>query len=667
MESFHQSSRIRAERLDVVPAPRTVSSASLEPIELLFNHAPVGFHSVDADGTFLHVNDTELAWLGYTRDELVGKKRVQELLTEDSLAEFHRGFPQLKAEGSARDVELVLVRKDGTLQPVVLNSTAVCDADGEFLMSCSVLYDMAQRAGMDQAALRFAAERRFQRLLEAAPDAILEIDSQGCILLANQTTERMFGYSRDELQGQNVEMLVPAGMRAGHREHRAAYSHHPRSRPMGIGLQLKAQKKDGTLFPVEISLSPFPTDGETSVIAVVRDVTEHRRAHDLLHRSEERLRQAEKLEALARLAGGTAHEFNNLLTMVLGYSELLQPLTENRQARDYVEKIRVAAKKAAGLTRQLLAFGRRQILMPQVLDLNVVVSETVKVLARVMGEGIETMFISAPEPAWVRADSTQIEQIIANLVVNAREAMPHGGKLELTLDNVDLADDDIRPLPGLIPGSYVLLRVSDTGVGMDPQVQARIFEPFFSTRQFGKAAGLGLATVYGIVSQSRGAIVVQSRPGVGTTFSIYLPRLEENEVPELNRQPLDSLRGSETILLVEDQPHLLELSREFLERLNYKVLPARSGEEAIELAQQFEDEIDLLLTDVVMPGINGRQLALELKRKRTNMKVLYVSGFTDEAFDQNPSLASGEVLLEKPFELEELARKIRAMLGQAQN
>ena len=644
--------------------PRTVPSASLEPIELLFNRAPVGFHSVDADGTFLHVNDTELGWLGYTREELVGKKKVQELLTEESLEMFHRGFPQLKAEGSARDVELVFRRKDGTLFPVLLNSTAVTDLDGEFLMSCSVLYDMAQRAGVDQAALRFAAERRFQRLLEAAPDAILEIDSRGRILLANESTDRMFGYSRDELVGQNVEMLVPAGMRAAHSEHRAAYSHHPRSRPMGIGLQLNAQKKDGTLIPVEISLSPFPTDGETSVIAVVRDVTEHRRAHDLLHRSEERLRQAEKLEALARLAGGTAHEFNNLLTMVLGYSELLQPLAETNQAREYVEKIRIAAKKAASLTRQLLAFGRRQVLMPQVLDLNIVVAETVKVLARVMGEGIETMFISAAEPAWVRADSTQIEQIIANLVVNAREAMPHGGKLELTLDNVDLAEADIRPLPGLIPGSYVLLRVSDTGVGMDPQVQARIFEPFFSTRQFGKAAGLGLATVYGIVSQSRGAIFVQSQPGVGTTFSIYLPRLAEDEVPDLNRESLDSLRGAETILLVEDQPHLLELSREFLERLNYRVLPASSGEEAMKVARQFGDEIDLLLTDVVMPGINGRQLALQLKKTRNSMKVLYVSGFTDEVFDHDASFAEGEVLLEKPFELEELARKIREMLGQ---
>ena len=647
--------------------PRTVPSASLEPIELLFNRAPVGFHSVDADGTFLHVNDTELAWLGYTREERVGRKKVQELLTEESLAVFHRGFPQLKADGMARDVELVFRRKDGALFPVLLNSTAVIDADGEFLMSCSVLYDMGQRAGVDQATLRFAAERRFQRLLEAAPDAILEIDGDGRIALANETAERMFGYGRDELAGGNVEMLVPAGMRAGHRAHRAAYSHHPRSRPMGIGLQLNAQKKDGTLFPVEISLSPIPTDGDTSVIAVVRDVTEHRRAHDLLHRSEERLRQAEKLEALARLAGGTAHEFNNLLTMVLGYSELLQPLAEDKQAREYVEKIRVAAKKAASLTRQLLAFGRRQVLMPQVLDLNVVVAETVKVLARVMGEGVETMFISAPEPAWVRADSTQIEQIIANLVVNAREAMPHGGKLELTLDNVDLSEDDIRPLPGLIPGAYVLLRVSDTGVGMDPQVQARIFEPFFSTRQFGKAAGLGLATVYGIVSQSRGAIFVQSQPGVGTTFSIYLPRLAEDEAPALNRESLDSLRGAETILLVEDQPHLLELSREFLQRLSYRVLTASSGEEAIEVARRFGDEIDLLLTDVVMPGINGRQLALELRKTRSSMKVLYVSGFTDEAFDQDASLANGEVLLEKPFELEELARKIREMLGQMRN
>ncbi|HET9183384.1 MAG TPA: PAS domain S-box protein [Candidatus Angelobacter sp.] len=662
MESFSHSSKSHAEELGTAPVRRTVPSASLDAIELLFNRAPVGFHSVGADGTFLQVNDTELAWLGYTREELVGKKKVQELLTEEGQAKFHHGFPQLKVEGSARDVELVFVRKDGTLFPVVLNSTAVIDADDGFLMSCSVLYDMAQRAGVDQAALRFAAERRFQRLLEAAPDAILEIDSHGCIALANETAERMFGYSRDELHGQNVEMLVPSGMRGAHREHRSAYAQHPRSRPMGIGLELHAQKKDGTLFPVEISLSPFRTEGDTSVIAVVRDVTEHHRAQDLLHRSEERLRQAEKLEALARLAGGTAHEFNNLLTMVLGYSELLQPLAESNQAREYVEKIRVAANKAASLTRQLLAFSRRQVLMPQVLDLNLVVAGTVKVLARVLGEGIETMFVSAPAPAWVRADSTQMEQIIANLVVNAREAMPHGGKLELTLHNVDLAEGDIHQLPGLVVGPYVLLRVSDTGVGMDPQVQARIFEPFFSTRQFGKAAGLGLATVYGIVSQSRGAIFVQSQPGAGTTFSIYLPRLTEDDVPEVNRKSLDSLRGAETILLVEDQPHLLELSREFLQRLNYKVLPASSGEEGIEVARQFAGEIDLLLTDVVMPGINGRQLALELKKMRSSIKVLYVSGFTDEVFENAGSPETRDALLEKPFQLEELARKIRELL-----
>jgi PAS domain S-box-containing protein len=509
---------------------------------------------------------------------------------------------------------------------------------------------------------------QLSRLVEAAPDAIFEIDSEGRIVFANLAAERMFGYTRSELAGLPVEALVPESLRTGHAHLREDYAHQPRTRPMGVGLDLKAQRKDGTQFPVTISLSPNRTESGLSVIAVVRDTTERVQAEEKLRQSDDRLRQAEKLEALARLAGGTAHEFNNLLTMILGYADLLQPALAGagaEEAQAHVEKIRIAARRAADLTRQLLAFGRRQMLMPQVLDLNLLVADAARVLTRVVAQGIEISVVPAREPAWIRADAAQIEQMIANLVVNARDAMPRGGTLTLTLSRVDLNDEEAHRQPNLAPGPYVLLSVTDTGVGMAPDVQARIFEPFFSTRQLGKAGGLGLATVYGIVSQSGGSISVQSRLGVGTTFNVYLPCLTESHSPKQATMlpQTEKLTGTESILLVEDQPHILALSREFLERLGYKVWSAPGAEEALRLSRECSSEIQLLVTDIVMPGINGRMLAQQLRAERPGLKILYVSGYTDEVFGPGAALSPEEAFLEKPFELEVLGQKIRELLA----
>lgn len=509
---------------------------------------------------------------------------------------------------------------------------------------------------------------QLQRLIAAAPDAILEIDPEGRITFSNEAAERIFGYSRAELEGMAVESLVPPSLRAGHTRQRETYTQHPRTRPMGVGLGLKAQRKDGTLFPVEISLSPSPSQSGLNVIAVVRDVTERAKAEEKLRQSEDRLRQAEKLEALARLAGGTAHEFNNLLTMILGYADLLQPALADAGSEGrlpHLEKIRIAARRAADLTRQLLAFGRRQMLMPQVLDLNLLVADAARVLARMVGREIEISVVPASQPAWIRADAAQVEQMIANLVVNAREAMPRGGKLTLTVSRVDLNDEEARRHHGLAAGPHVLLSVTDTGVGMPPDVQARIFEPFFSTRQFGKAGGLGLATVYGIVSQSGGSISVQSRLGVGTTFNVYLRCLTESQVLQQTTilPATEKLTGTESILLVEDQPHILALSREFLERLGYTVWPAPGAEEALQLSRGCSSEIQLLVTDIVMPGINGRMLAQQLRLERPGLKVLYVSGYTDEVFGTGAALSPEESFLEKPFELEILGQRIRELLA----
>ena len=506
-------------------------------------------------------------------------------------------------------------------------------------------------------------EERFRRLLEAAPDAILEVDAGGRITLANAAAERMFGYARSELVGQNVEMLVPKAARASHARHREAYIASPRSRPMGVGLDLQAQKKDGATFPVEISLSPNRSDDSANVIVIVRDVSQRNQMEAMLRRSEERLRQAEKLEALGRLAGGLAHEFNNLLAMVLGYSELLLPaVAGDEKARGHLEKISSSARRAASLTRQLLAFGRRQILLPRVLDLNTVVVESCHIVSRLLGENIETVVLPALEPAWIRADPAQIDQIMANLATNAHAAMPGGGKFKVAVSRAEVNEGNIRQHPGLAPGSYAVLSVSDTGSGMSPEVKARLFEPFFSTREFGQGSGLGLASIYGIVVQSGGGITVQSEPGAGTTFEVYLPSVQPDEAaaPPAEGKSAESLRGTETILLVEDQEPLLDLAREFLGRMGYRVLATNLPHEALRISREFPGTIDLLLTDVMMPGVNGCELARQLREQRPALKVLYVSGFAEPAFEGYG--APEEAFLEKPYGFEELGKKIRDVL-----
>jgi two-component system cell cycle sensor histidine kinase/response regulator CckA len=385
----------------------------------------------------------------------------------------------------------------------------------------------------------------------------------------------------------------------------------------------------------------------------------------VVRKSEERLRQAQKLEALGRLAGGIAHEFNNLLTMVLGYAELLQSsLAGDELLSSYVEKTRKAAKRASTLTRQLLAFGRRQTLEPQVLDLNTVVVETCQVLVRTM-EDISIDALPSPEPAWVRADRNQFEQMLVHLATNAREAMLDGGCLTFAVSIVELEESEVRLHPGLLPGQHVLLTVTDTGDGMSSEVQSLIFEPFFSTRDFGKGPGLGLAAVYGIVNQSGGSIAVHSQPYAGTTFNILLPWIEGAEASTA-ASPKQILQGTETILLVDDQPQLLAMMRTFLEKMGYTVLAANSPGEAVRIAGEFAGEIHLLLTDVMMPEMNGLELARKLQASRSGMKVLYISGYTEQNLEDLSGAEGSAAFLEKPFALEDLALKVRGLCGEKQ-
>jgi two-component system cell cycle sensor histidine kinase/response regulator CckA len=383
-------------------------------------------------------------------------------------------------------------------------------------------------------------------------------------------------------------------------------------------------------------------------------------------RVEQQLLQAQKMEAIGRLAGGVAHDFNNLLTIISGYGALLLEQMEGQAPlREHVEQIAIAADRAAMLTRQLLVFGRRQVLAPRILDLNTVVANMDKMLRRLIGEDIDLATLQDPQLGRVKADPGQIEQVVMNLAVNARDAMPRGGKLTIETANVDLDDAYVREHVAVTPGPYVMLAVSDNGIGMDPPTLTRIFEPFFTTKEIGKGTGLGLATVYGIVKQSGGNIWVYSEPGRGATFKIYLPRVEETSAAEEpHRHAAAPTTGSETVLLVEDEDAVRFLVRNILESKGYRVLEARSGTEALSLCERHTGPLHLLLTDLVMPEMGGCELAEQLGPRYPAMKVLYISGYTNGALAHHGLLAPDTAYLQKPFTPDALAQKVREVLGE---
>jgi PAS domain S-box-containing protein len=404
---------------------------------------------------------------------------------------------------------------------------------------------------------------------------------------------------------------------------------------------------------------PLSTGDQTrQILGVATDITDRKQL-------EEQLRQAQKMEAIGRLAGGVAHDFNNLITVVMGHAELLLlDVPPDHPHRWELEEIRAAARRAAGLTQQLLAFSRRQVLQPRVVDLNELVTGMSTMLRRLMGEDIELRTVAGTRLGPVHADPGQLEQVLMNLVVNARDAMPLGGIVTIETANVDVDDPRARPTQGhyrLPAGSYVLLAVADSGEGVDAEVMAHLFEPFFTTKGPGKGTGLGLATVYGIVKQSEGHILVDSEPGQGATFRIYLPRVSAS-APADAPAAAAPVGGTETVLVVEDEPSVLRLSCSMLNLLGYHVLAASNGEEALTMAAAFPGAIHILITDVVMPKTGGRELAERLRVVRPGTKVLYVSGYTDDAILRHGVLDQGVAFLQKPFTAAELAQMVRQVL-----
>jgi PAS domain S-box-containing protein len=494
-------------------------------------------------------------------------------------------------------------------------------------------------------------------IVESSEDAIVGCTLGGVATIWNRGAERLFGYSAEEVIGQptssNTPLDWPDELRAMKRVRNGEYV---------APFETVQRRKDGKEIHVSVSVSPIrERDGRiVGASAISRDISERKRL-------EQQVRQSQKMEAIGQLAGGVAHDFNNLLTIISGYSEmLLIRLPTNDPGRDLLHEIHKAGERAASLTRQLLAFSRKQIVEPKVLNLNALVSDMEKMLGRMIGEDVTLTTKLAPGLGSVKADPGQIEQVLMNLAVNARDAMPQGGKLTIETANVELDHSDAAQHPEIQPGPYVMLAVTDTGCGMSQEVQARVFEPFFTTKESGKGTGLGLATVYGIVKQSGGYVYVYSEPGHGTTFKVYLPLVKEKISSGKSHGLKVKPRGTETVLLVEDEPAVRSLTRFVLQSHGYTVLEASSGVEAIRLTERHRGPIHLLMTDVVMPGMNGRQVAERVTQVKTGFKVLYLSGYTDDAVVRHGILQEEVAFLQKPYTPGSLLQKVRDVLDQVE-
>ena len=520
--------------------------------------------------------------------------------------------------------------------------------------------EIGERNRAEKAALK--SEERFRDLFDRAPIGYYELDHEGRFANLNQTQLEMMGYRLEEMIGQPVWKFNEDEETA----RRRVLGKLAGVVPPAKGVEFIYRREDGTTFPVLIEerILKDRTGKIVGLRGTIQDITDRKKAEQELVFLQEQLRQAQKMEAIGQMAGGIAHDFNNILTVINGRAEMaLFKLREGDPLKTNVEEIKKASERAASLTQQLLAFSRRQILEFKVLDLNASLAELNRMLRRVIGEDIELITLPGENLGRVKTDPGQIEQVIVNLAVNARDAMPNGGKLILETANVELDEEYSRTHVGVKPSPYVMLSVTDTGGGMTPEVKDRIFDPFFTTKEKGKGTGLGLSTVYGIVKQSGGYIWVYSELGHGTVFKIYLPRVDEPVEPlEEGVRWEETPRGKETILLVEDEGAVRRLAAEFLRKQGYTVLEAQHGDEAFFICRQHKDSIDLMVTDVVMPGMSGRELVEHLAPLRPGMKVLYMSGYTDDAIVHHGVLEEGMNFIQKPFSMMKLAQKVRDIL-----
>jgi PAS domain S-box-containing protein len=609
---------------------------------------------------------------GYTAAEMLGR-RGEEIIPED-LRDYEFGLLERIARGErVEQYRTQRTRRDGCRLSVAMTVSPITDADGTIVGVASVSRDLSERVRADALLLS---------VLDAAPDGMVCIDAQGLIVMANAQAERLLGYRRGKLVGQPSVTLLPDRERAHYDERLAAFLIDPSSRPAGSESEVTVVRQDGSQFPAEISASTIQTDDGLLVTAAIRDITERleiqaerQRLEGQAEREslESQLHQSQRLESLGQLAGGVAHDFNNLLAVILNYTAFISDEVTAaaaghggehwEQVRQDVNEVQRAAERAARLTHQLLTFSRREVVQPEVLHLNAVVTDIQQLLERSIGEHVELSTTLAPDLWPVMADPGQIEQVLVNLAVNARDAMTDGGTLTIATENATI-DEPAALDGGPPPGRYVQLRVSDTGEGMEPEVLARAYEPFYTTKPSGEGSGLGLATVHGIITQAGGHAHITSDPGIGTVFTALLPATDELYAPPMPTPQAKGPRpqGGGTILVVEDEPAMREVTRRILTRNSYHVLTAADGDEAIALAAAHDGDIDLLLTDVFMPHMLGREVADRVAAIRPGIRILYMSGYAQPFLASRGTLDEGITLIEKPFTEPELLAKIDATL-----
>ncbi|SRR5579875_88843 len=603
-----------------------------------------------ADGRAVFVNRALLQATGYAEEELLGKPFAATLISPNNPADREEKYRAALAKDGKWSGECFLRRKDGSDFPVLLSSSVVRDSDGRFTGTFAICRDLTEKHHLAERAQRLA------QALENNSEMICVGDEEGKAVFVNKALLRASGFKETEMLGKRFDetLLSPNNPPSLAKEIQMGIL--KEGRWSGECLQ---RNKDGSDVAVALSVGVIRDDDGrvTGSFAISQDITGKKNL-------EEQLRRAQKMEAIGQLAGGVAHDFNNLLMVIIGYAgDLAERLEAGSTLRREAGEIVKAGHRAASLTRQLLAFSRQQVLEPTVLNLNSLVEDMKKMLRRVINENIELITSLDPALSEVKADQGQIEQVVINLVVNARDAMADGGKLTIETSNVMVDETFTRQHPPMTAGEYVRLSVADTGVGMDAATLSRVFEPFFTTKEPGKGTGLGLSTVYGVVKQSGGFIWASSEPGQGARFDVYLPPVRAKAAEKPSTTSLLGVReGSEKILLVEDDEALRSLIVDSLRGWGYDVLEAANGTDAISIAQSRCDEIDLLLTDVVMPGMNGPQVAEKVVSLNPEIKVLFMSGYADIGPAQGEYFGKDRRLLQKPYKLPELARTIREVL-----
>ena len=669
-------SRLSADQKQLAQSLSAKTMAEILLSNDLLEALPDAIVAVDRNGVIVQLNSQTQALFGYERDELIGQS-VEILVPESYRHEHHHhreNFAQTpKTRRMGANIDLSGRRRDGSEFPVEISLSPVTTEKGMFVLSA--IRDISARKRMEEE-LRRAHEELYQRtveqlgeyrsrlalIIDSSEDAIIGQNLDGIITSWNKGAERIYGYAPEEVIGKNISLLVPPDEAANGLPDESSEILDKVARGEGIEHRESVRvTKDGRRLDVSISVSPL-RDAKGDVIgasAIARDMTDQKRTENQLH-------QSQKMEAIGRLAGGVAHDFNNILGIINACTEFLRDRIEPAaESSIYVENIKKAIERGSALTRQLLAFSRSSAIQPRLLDLNERLKDVSKLLRPLMGDDVEVLIVSRSPSAVVEADPGQLDQIVVNLAVNARDAMPRGGKFILETGTAKFDEAFAEQRQAMPAGKYVVLAISDTGNGMDEATVSRIFEPFFTTKEAGKGTGLGLATVYGIVKQSAGHILVYSEPGHGTTFKIYLPSAE-HKIGLLTKAEAESVgpkRQGTTILLVEDDEVMRSLTKKVLEEHGYTVVEANDGESALESVQSYPGQIDLLLTDVVMRRVSGPELVERLGSSHPTLKVVYMSGYTGELIAEREVLKRGVTLLEKPFTRTALLNTIHTALG----